>query len=381
MSSPIASAAPMTSHAQNRNRGESALDKVRYAIVGAGWIAQEAFMPAVDQTGNSVMTAIITGNAETAAKLKAFYGIAHHWDYDAYDAALASGEFDAVYIALPNSMHADFAIRALRAGLHAIVEKPLAISVAECEAMIAASDASGAHLMTAYRLHCEPATVEAIRLVREGAIGSPRYFSSCFSFLSNAGNHRLEAKHWGGPLQDIGVYCLNAARHVIGAEPIEAVAMQHHGDDPKFAEVEATIAALLRFPGGEIAHFTVSFDSDATNSYRIIGTTGEIEMQRAYEFQTSPRLVLRKGGTEQVMEFDDVDHFGAQTAYFSDCIRTGKRPMPDGAEGLADVRALLAIEAASRTGQAQKIEGPAMVASPEPSMVRNVPRTDRRLVL
>lgn len=357
------------------------MDKVRYAIVGAGWIAQEAFMPAVDQTGNSIMTAIVTGNADTAQKLMDFYGIAHHWGYDDYDAALASGEFDAVYIALPNSMHADFAIRALKAGIHAIVEKPLAISVAECEAMIAASEESGAHLMTAYRLHCEPATVEAIRLVQSGAIGAPRYFSSCFSFASDAGNHRLEARHWGGPLQDIGVYCLNAARHVIGAEPIEAVAMQTHGDDPRFAEVEATIAALLRFPGGEIAHFTVSFDSAAANSYRISGTEGEIEMQRAYEFPTTPRLILRKGGAEEVMDFDDVDHFGAQTAYFSDCIRTGQRPMPDGTEGLADVRALLAIEAASKTGQAQKIDGPPMKASPDPTMVRKVPRTDRRLVL
>lgn len=357
------------------------MDKVRYAIVGAGWIAQEAFMPAVDQTGNSVMTAIITGNADAAEKLKDFYGIPQSWGYDDYDAALASGAFDAVYIALPNSMHADFAIRALKAGIHAIVEKPLAISVAECEAMIAASEESGAHLMTAYRLHCEPATVEAIKLVREGAIGSPRYFSSCFSFISDAGNHRLEAKHWGGPLQDIGVYCLNAARHVIGAEPIEAVAMQTHGSDPRFAEVEATIAALLRFPGGEIAHFTVSFDAEATNSYRIIGTDGEIEMEQAYEFQTTPRIVLRKDGKEQVMEFNNVDHFGAQTAYFSDCILSGQKPMPDGAEGLADVRALLAIEAASKTGQAQRIEGPPMKASPDPSMVRNVPRTDRRLVL
>ena len=98
------------------------MDKVRYAVVGAGWISQIAFMPAVSQTDNSVITAIITGNAANAAKLAAFYDIKHVYHYDDYDATLASGQFDAVYIGLPNSLHADYTIRALKAGIHAIVE-------------------------------------------------------------------------------------------------------------------------------------------------------------------------------------------------------------------------------------------------------------------
>ena len=132
------------------------MENVRYAVVGAGWISQIAFMPAVPQTGNSVMTTIITGHAENAAKLASFYGIEHVFGYDDYDVALASGLFDAVYIGLPNSLHADFAIKALKAGIHALVEKPLAISVEECEAMIRAAEEGDALLMTAYRLHCEP---------------------------------------------------------------------------------------------------------------------------------------------------------------------------------------------------------------------------------
>jgi predicted dehydrogenase len=255
------------------------MENVRYAIVGAGWISQIAFMPAVPQTGNSTMTAIITGNAENAAKLAAFYGIEHIFGYDDYDAALASGAFDAVYIGLPNSLHADFAIRALQAGVHALVEKPLAISVEQCEAMIAAAREGGALLMTAYRLHCEPGAVEAIRLIREGAIGTPRFFSSIFSFQAGDANHRLKAEHWGGPLQDIGVYCLNAARHAFGAEPTLAMAMKGHGDDPRFTEVEETISATLRFPGDAIATFTASFNAAEIDMHRIVGTEGEIEMQ------------------------------------------------------------------------------------------------------
>ena len=357
------------------------MENVRYAVVGAGWISQIAFMPAVPQTGNSVMTAIITGHAENAAKLAKFYGIEHVFGYDDYDAALASGLFDAVYIGLPNSLHADYTIRALKAGLHALVEKPLAISIEECEAMIAAAKEGGAHLMTAYRLHCEPGTVEAIRLIREGAIGTPRFFSSIFSFQAPSGNHRLKAEHWGGPLQDIGVYCLNAARHVFGAEPTLAIAMKGHGEDPRFSEVEETISATLRFPGDAIAHFTASFNAAEIDIYRVVGTEGEIEMRPGFRFETPTRMILRRGNEVTETTFPSIDHFGAMTAYFSDCIRTGQQPEPDGAEGLADVRALFAIEAAARTGKPQPIDTPPRSVHPTPDMVRMIERTERRLVL
>lgn len=356
------------------------MEQVRYAVVGAGWISQEAFMPAVDPTGNSVMTAIVTGNQENAAKLAEFYGIEHTFGYDEYDTALASGLFDAVYIGLPNSLHADYAIRAANKGIHALVEKPLAVSIAECEAMIAAADAAGTLLMTAYRLHCEPGTVEVLRLIREGAIGEPRFFSSLFSFQSPATNHRLKGEHWGGPLQDIGVYCVNAARHAFGSEPVEAIAMKVHGNDPRFAEVEQTLAATLRFPRDALASFTVSFNAADTDVYRIVGTEGEIEMQPGMRFETPTHMTLRQGEKVTERTFPNIDHFGAQTAYFSDCIRAGQHPEPDGAEGLADVRVLLAIEAAANTGQPQPINTPPRPSHPTPDMVRLIDRTDRRLV-
>ncbi len=357
------------------------MDKVRYAIVGAGWISQEAFMPAVPQTDNSVMTAIVSGSPDNAAKLAEFYGIEHIYAYDEYDAALAAGTFDAVYVALPNSMHADYSIRALKRGIHAMVEKPLAINEAECEAMIAAGEEGGALLMTAYRLHCEPGTVEAIRLVREGAIGTPRYFSSDFSFVAPAGNHRLLAEHWGGPFQDLGVYCVNACRHLFGAEPVEARAMKVHGNDPRFAEVEQNMTAVLRFPDDSIAKFTVSFDAAGIDTYRIMGTEGEIEMRPGLRFETPTHMILRQNDKIIREEtFADIDHFGAQTAYFSDCIKSGTQPEPDGAEGLADVRVLRAIEAAAETGQPQKIDSPPRLSHPSADMVRMIPRTNRRLV-
>jgi predicted dehydrogenase len=350
--------------------------------VGAGWISQEAFLPSVAQTGNSTLAAIVTGNADAARRLADFHGVPHVCGYDGYDALLASGLIDAVYIALPNSMHADFAIRAANAGIHAMVEKPLAITVAECEAMIAAAERSGVMLMTAYRLHNEPGTVEALEIIRRGEIGDPRIFTSTFSFQSAPGNHRLKAEHWGGPLQDIGVYCVNAARHVFSSEPTEAVAMATHGDrDPRFAEVPETIVATLRFPGDRVATFVASFGAAAIDGYRVVGTCGELEMAPGYRFETATRLRLVRDGVASERSFPRLDQFSGQVACFSQCILEGTPPEADGHEGLADVRAMLAIEEAARTGVRQPIASPPRPRHPTPDMVRTFPPVDRRLVL
>lgn len=354
---------------------------VRYAVVGAGWISQEAFLPAVPQVGNSVVTAIVSGTPETAGKLAEFYGIERVYSYDDYDAMLADDVVDAVYIALPNSLHADYAIRAMQAGKHALVEKPLAVSVEECDAMIAAAEAAGVFLMTAYRLHSEPGTVKVLDLIRSGEIGEPRHFISTFSFQSGADNHRLLAEHWGGPLQDIGVYCLNAARHCFASEPTQAVAVKGHGNgDPRFREVEGSMAVTLTFPRERLAQFLFSFEADDTDTYRIIGTKGEITVEHCYDFHFTPRIWVSKGYERLAIEVPDSDHFGGQMAYFSDCILSGQRPVPDGEEGRADVRALLAIEAAAKTGRPQPIVNPERDNHPTQDTVRVVPRTDRRLV-
>lgn len=358
------------------------MKKVRYAVVGAGWISQEAFMPSVDQTGNSELTAIVTGNKETARKLAEFYGIKHVYPYERYDEMLKAGVVDAVYIALPNSLHADYAIRAANHGVHALVEKPLAISVAECEAMIAASVRNKVWLMTAYRLHNEPGTVAVLDMIRRGEVGTPRIFQSVFSFQAPAGNHRLKAEHWGGALQDIGVYCLNAVRHIFASEPIEAVAMADSlPGDARFAETPEMYCATLRFPGGRIANFIASFGAEPTEHHRIVGSAGEIEVFNAYRFETAKRVRLSKGGQVNEQQFDHVENFSGQTAYFSDCILKGVRPEADGEDGLADVRAMLAIEKAAATGVAQKIVSAPKSRYPTQDMVRNFPQVKRRLVL
>jgi predicted dehydrogenase len=355
---------------------------IRYAVVGAGWISQEAFMPGVAQSGNSTIAAIVTGDLTKGAKLAAFHGVPQAVGYADYDALLASDAVDAVYIALPNSMHADYAIRAAKAGKHIMVEKPLATSVAEAEAMIAAADAAGVFLMTAYRLHNEPGTLAVLDQIRQGTIGTPLIFQSIFSFQMAPGNHRLHAEHWGGPLQDVGVYCVNAARHIFGEEPIEAIAtLTQPKDDPRFGEIEASIAATLRFPSGGLAQFVGSFGAAEVDNYRVVGSKGDIELDPGFKFDLAMKMRLRRDGVTEEIPFPQIDHFGAQVAYFSDCITSGTPPEADGAEGLADMRALIAIEAAAKTGQPQPIQSPPRPRHPTPDMARLSPVTSHRLLL
>ena len=355
---------------------------IRYAVVGAGWISQQAFLPGVGQSGNSQVVAIVSGDSAKAAQLAAFHGVETVVGYDGYDALLRSSAIDAVYIALPNHLHADYAIRAAQAGKHVLVEKPLATSEQEAVAMIAAARDADVFLMTAYRLHNEPGTVAVLEHIRNNAIGRPLFFQSVFSFQTALGNHRLKKTAWGGPLQDVGVYCVNAARHIFAEEPIEAMATESWpNEDPRFDEVSAAVVAMLRFPSGGFAQFVASFGAAAVDNYRVVGTSGDLELDPGFRFETATKLRLRRGGALHETQFPQIDHFGAQVSYFSDCIKAGTPPEADGEEGLADLRALIAIEAAAVSGRWQTITSPPRSRRPTPDMVRLAPATDRRLVL
>ena len=357
------------------------MKKIRYAVWGAGWISQEAFLPAVSQTKNSIVTAIVSGSAGRARKLADFSGIENVFDYAHFSEALASNLFDAVYVALPNSMHAEFTIQAAKAGKHVLVEKPLATSEADCAAMIEAANAAHVFLMTAYRLHNNPGTLEVLDQVYSGRIGEVKTFSAVFSFMQAAENHRLTPEYWGGPLQDVGFYCLNIARHVFRSAPIETVAVKTSGNgDPKFAEIAESLAVTLRFPGDRIGQFIASFGAATSDFYHVGGTKGSISANPGFRFETATRMERREGHEFTETRFPKMDHFAGQLSYFSDCILKETPPEADGYEGLADVKALLAIECAAATGMSQRIDTPPRPAHPTLEMGQSLPITDRRLV-
>jgi predicted dehydrogenase len=356
---------------------------IRYAVIGTGWISQEAFLPAVAHTGNSTITALVSGNRAGARKLAQFYGIEHVVGYEDYDQLLNDGVVDAVYIAVPNPLHASYAVRAMQAGKHVLVEKPMATTVNDAKAMIAAAKKAGVLLSTSYRLHHEAGTIAALEAIREGRIGEPRHFSGIFSFQSAAGNHRLASENWGGPLQDIGIYCVNAARHIFGDEPLEASALStRRTTDSRFGEIDDSIAVILRFPAERVAQFYCSFGAAPVDMYRVLGSEGDLTMEPGFRFETPTRMVLNAKNSSETMQFRHCDHFGGLIQHFSDCIQKGIRPAAGVEEGMADLQVLLAIEEAARTGTTVP------VASTNFSRrcltlddVRAVPRTERRLLL
>lgn len=348
--------------------------KVRYAVVGGGWISQAAFMPGVAQTGNSEMTAIVTGDPEKAEALAGTYGLTA-FTYDRYPAALASGLFDAVYLALPNGMHRDYAVPALEAGCHVLLEKPMAVSVAECEAMNAAARASGTKLMIAYRLHFEPATLDAIARIRAGEIGEPRMFTATFGQHVSAGNHRAKQGYWAGPVPDMGTYPINAARNLFGEEPVEVAAVGSRRPDSPFP-FDGTVAVTLRFPSGRLAQFTVSYETEGVDAYRVAGTKGDLHLQPAFLFGMGLAGTLTREGEAEGLTYPSVDQFGGQTRYFSDCILHDRVPEPDGEEGLCDIRVLAAVERALATGRTQSLEPRSRTRRPDPSQRMELPEVE-----
>ncbi len=358
------------------------MSKVRFAVAGAGWISQEAFLPAVRQTGNAEVAAIVSGNAAKARRLADFYGIEDVYDYAEFDAMAASGKVDAVYVATPNSSHREYAVRAARHRLHALVEKPLATSVADAESMIAEAQAAGVYLMTAYRLHNDPATLRVAEMVDSGAIGDARFFSSVFSFQTTPDNHRLKASHWGGPLQDVGVYCLNAARHTFRDNPVRVYSASSSGHmDPRFKEVEEGVAVTLEFSQGRMAQFYAGFGTDALDMFQVAGTKGSITLSNAYRFGVTRQLTLRQNDQQQTIDFAETDNFSGMISYFADCIQKGTAPLADGAEGLADMAAMTAIELAAKKQAFQTVPQLPFFQTYDASMARSFPPVRERLLI
>ena len=315
---------------------------IRYAVVGAGWIAQSAVLPAFHHARRSRLVAIVSSDWTKRRELAERYGIERTYSYEDYDACLRSGEVDAVYIALPNSMHREYTERAARAGVHVLCEKPMAVTEEDCRAMIDATDAAGVKLMIAYRLHFEAANLGAIDTIESGVLGEPRYFESTISQQTVEGI-RLDPKLGGGALFDAGVYCVNAARYLLRDEPIEVFGMEAR-DDERFQGVDETTSAMLRFSRGAIAQITCSLGAAHTSAFRIVGTKGDLLADPAYAFDTERRLVLTADGASSTRVFPPEDQFAPQLDYFGRCIDEDREPEPSGEEGLADVRIMEAIK-------------------------------------
>ena len=363
--------------------------KVRYAVVGLGNFAQTAILPAFHHARKSAeLTAFVSSDPKKLKKLARRYDVEHTVDYDGLDALCQSNAIDAVYIATPNDTHRALVERVAPHGIHVIVEKPMAVTEEDCEAMIRVCAENKCKLMVAYRLHFEAANLSAIELVRKGKLGEPRFFHSTFSFQINAPNIRVSSREkGGGALYDIGAYCINAARYLFRDEPTEVLAMAARGDDERFSAVDEQFSAILRFPGERLASFTVGFGATTTGFYEVVGTEGKLRVDPAYEWQGALQYELTVGDKKPKRKrFKMHDQIAPELEYFSECILKGHDVEPSGLEGLADVRviralyrsiderrpvALAPLDKPERPTKAQKRSAPAQRSEPPTVNVRS----------
>jgi len=310
-------------------------------------------MPAFAVAKLSRPVALVSGHPDKAKKVAAAYGLdpKNIYDYKNYDTLADNPAVQAVYIILPNSMHAEYTIRGLKAGKHVLCEKPMAATPAECEKMIAAGKEAKRKLMIVYRLRYEPFNMTAIELCRKGEVGKIKTIVASNGQDVQAPNIRLSRELAGGPVGDVGIYCLNACRYLTGEEPVEVTAIAHQPkDDPRFREVPESVAFTLRFPSGAIGNCDCSFGIAASRQFRVQGSDGTLVLDPAFAYR-GLRMTLEKDGKKTELTPTAVDHFAAEMDHLSECILGDKAPRTPGEEGLADMRVIAAIDEAAKTGK------------------------------
>jgi len=355
-----------------RRREGQSQKKIRYAVVGLGHLAQVAVLPAFKNASNSTLTAIVSGDAQKLKKLGRKYDLEHVYSYDEYDQALT--EVDAVYLVLPNHLHREYVVRAAKAGVHVLCEKPMAVTEEDCKAMIDAADANDVKLMIAYRLHFEEANLEAIRLLKSGKLGNPRIFDSAFSQQVADDNVRVTepVEKGGGPVYDMGIYCINAARYLFQAEPTAVLASSANNGEKRFRGIDEMTSVVMHFPGERLASFTCSFGAADVSRYSVIGTKGSLTAEPAYDYSIGLRHQVTIGEKTTTRRFPKRDQFAAELIYFSECILKDREPEPSGWEGLADVRIIRAIYESARTGRAVELAG--LPSKKKPTMRQEIHR-------
>jgi predicted dehydrogenase len=350
--------APPDKQPEHLNVPKPPKQTVGWAIVGLGQLALGEILPAFEECRLSRPVALVSGHRDKAEQVAKVYGIPakNIFNYDNYDKLRDNSEVDVIYIALPNSMHAEYTIRGFDTGKHVLCEKPMCANVDEAKQMIAAARKADRKLMIAYRLRYEPFNKKAIELCRDGSIGDIRSITASNCQITKAPNIRLSRALAGGPLGDVGIYCLNAARYLTGEEPTEVSGLSHTPkDDPRFREVPASVFFTMQFPSGAVANCDCSFDTAESRRYRVQGTKGYVQLDPAFSYNGLELRTMR-GTEESQIHLKQQNHFAAEMEHFSECVLDGKSPRTPGEEGLADMRVMAAINRAVESGRIEKVE-------------------------
>ena len=338
--------------------------KLGFAVVGLGKLSQGEIIPGLRQAKSAKLAAVVSGHADKAQRIAAAEGLPADaiYNYENFDRIAKDPRIHIVYIVLPNSMHAEYTIRALKAGKHVLCEKPMATSLEECQAMIDAAKKADRKLMIAYRCHYEPKNLAAMRAVRSGKLGKPRLFVTDMGRQADVSDPsdawRVDKKMAGsGALGDMGIYGISAARYMLNEEPVEVRAWANTDpSDPRFKTVDDLIAWQFRFPSGAICNGSTSFNYNATMSFELWGEKARLRADPG-AFYGGNRFEMVDGGNFTPMDVPETHQFAREMDWMADVVR-GKAPMVSpGEEGMQDMRLILAIlESAAHGGAPVKTD-------------------------
>ncbi len=318
-------------------------------MLGAADIAIRRVLPAIAASSLNEILGIASRDADRARSVAAVHGIPR--SYGSYQDLLADPEVEAVYIPLPNALHAEWTIRAAEAGKHVLCEKPMALSAEECRAMVAACRRHNVLFVEGlmYRLHPQHAMVR--RLIQSGAIGTPRMMdaSFCVRMSRPPSDIRFAPDLGGRALFDLGVYAIDSLRFILGSEPARVSGQVQLAE----RRVDVDAVAALAMQDGTLATVSVSFEAAGSGTYRVLGSRGWIRVQQAYAQRpdTLPRVIWDDGDREQEASFPLVDQHVLLVDAFAATLRQGAAPPLRDDDGIANVATIQAIKEASASGR------------------------------
>jgi len=325
--------------------------KLGIAIAGLGSLSTHQIAPALLKTNFCKLTGLITGHPDKAERWKAQYNIPDKniYNYDTMEQMAGNPDIDIVYVVTPNGLHADHTIKAAKAGKHVLCEKPMEVSPEKCQQMIDACKNAGRQLAVGYRLHYEPNNLECVRLAREKVFGNVKMIEAGYGFrIGDPTQWRLNrALSGGGPLMDVGIYALQATRYLTGEEPVLVSAVAANTDPTKFKDIEETIAWELKFPSGAIANCNTSYNFNGLDRYKVFAERGWFELSPAYGYGG----IKGRRSDNQWTAFPSIDQFAAEMDDFAQCILENRPTKVPGEEGLRDLKIMMAIYEAARTGK------------------------------
>jgi predicted dehydrogenase len=335
--------------------------RIGYAVVGLGSISQVAVLPAFAHSTKAKLVAVVSGDKKKAEKLAQQFKAGRAYGYAEYAECLRNPQVDAVYIATPPGEHEKYAVEAAKAGKHVLCEKPLSATVQQARNMVAACRRNKVQFMTAYRKYFEPSSVMLKNMISKGELGRIDIVHTLFSehrpFGDNSSSWLFSKKLCGGgPLTDLGVYCVNTCRWLVGEDPVAASAVSWVRDRRRYKEVEEGVAFRLDFPSGLVLQGTAAYSAAFSSFVHIHGDKGWAELAPAFAFEEERRISGKIAGRWFEKTFKPIDEFVLELDEFASCIQEGRKPEPDGEQGMLDIIIIQAIYQAVKERRPVKIE-------------------------